>query len=139
MITPAEFSWPVAAGAVAIAAVFIAAFSLVREPQRQVINALLIAGAGATYWSGGLGVWEFPFGALMLFMAYRGLKNYNFIAAGWLLHTAWDIVHHLYGNPIVSLSATSSLGCAICDPLLATWFFFKAPDVFLFFKRKHTA
>ena len=108
---------------------------MVKEPKRQIINALIIAGAGAVYWSGGLGVWEFPFGGLMIFLAYKGLNSYTYIGIGWLCHTAWDIVHHLYANPIVSLSPSSSAGCAVCDAILAIWFFYEAPTVFDFFRK----
>ena len=48
---------------------------------------------------------------------------------GWLLHTGWDMLHHLYGNPIVPFAATSSLGCAICDPVIAMWCFMGAPSI----------
>lgn len=124
---------------VLIALAFISLMSLVKEPIRQKLNALLIAGAGAVYWSGGLGLWEFVFGAVMIFIAYHGLKQYYFIGIGWLLHTGWDILHHLYGNPIVYLSPTSSLGCAICDPILALWFFFGAPTLWTIFKTNTAA
>lgn len=125
-----------ALAAVMIAVVYITAFSLVKEPNRQIINALIIAAAGGVYWSGGLGVWEYPFGPIMLWVAFRGLKDYRFIGIGWLLHTVWDIVHHLYANPIVAFSPSSSAGCAVCDSLLAIWFFFKAPSVLDVFKNK---
>ena len=36
---------------------------------------------------------------------------------GWLLHTAWDILHHLYGNPLLPFSATSSLITLFCSTL----------------------
>lgn len=52
-------------------------------------------------------------------MAYRGLDSWTFIGIGWLLHTAWDIVRHIEGNPIIPFLHTSSLGCAICDPVIA--------------------
>ena len=52
-----EFTLVNALAAIAIALIYIAIFSLVKEPNRQIINALIIAGAGAVYWSGGLGVW----------------------------------------------------------------------------------
>lgn len=119
-----------AVGAVAIAGVFILVFSQVREPYRQKINALIIAGAGAIYWSGGFGVLEFPFALPMFYCAYRGLTDYRFIGIGWLLHTAWDLAHHFYGNPIVPFAPDSSMGCAICDPILALWFFRGAPTLF---------
>ena len=71
--------------------------------------------------SGGFGVWEFVFLAMVTYCAYKGLGSYNFIGAGWLLHTGWDVLHHLYSNPIVPFVPDSSLGCAICDPVIALW------------------
>jgi hypothetical protein len=133
-----EFTFVSALAALAIALTFIAIMSLVKEPDRQKINAILIAGAGAVYWSGGLGIWEFIFGSLMLFVAFKGLKYYYFIGIGWLLHTAWDVLHHLYGNPIVYLEPSSSAGCAVCDPILALWFFYGAPSIFDLFKKQKT-
>ena len=134
-----EFTLFNAIAAVAIAIIYITVFSLVKEPKRQIINALIIAGAGAVYWSGGLGVGEFPFGALMIFLAYKGLNDYKYIGIGWLCHTCWDIVHHLYANPIVSLSPSSSAGCAVCDTVLAVWFFYQAPTIFDFFRKTEGA
>lgn len=125
-----EFTILTAVGAVIIALLYISIFSLVKEPTRQTLNALLIAGAGATYWSGGLGFYEFPLGIAMIFLAYKGLKNYKFLALGWMVHTAYDLLHHFYGNPIVPMSPSSSAGCAICDPILALWLYAGAPNVF---------
>ena len=123
------------AAAPVIAIAIIAGCSLIREPHRRHFSAILVAGAGAAYLSGGFGPWEFVFCALMTYVAFRGLENYRFIAAGWILHTIWDALHHLYGNPIVPFSPTSSLGCAICDPVLAIWYFFGAPSIFRFLRR----
>ncbi|WP_247236124.1 DUF6010 family protein [Telluribacter sp. SYSU D00476] len=131
-----EFTLTNALAAVLIAFAFIALMSLVKEPSRQKINAILIAGAGGVYWSGGLGVWEFMFGTIMLFVAYKGLKHYYFIGIGWLLHTVWDLLHHVYGSPIVYLEPSSSAGCAVCDPILAVWFFFGAPSVWNLFRKQ---
>ena len=113
-----------------VAEAFVAACSLFREPKRHHFSALILAGAGAAYLNGGLGIWEFAFCALLTFLAYRGLKNYRFIAIGWLLHTAWDVAHHLYGTPIVPFVPTSSAGCAICDMGLALWYFLGAPSLY---------
>jgi hypothetical protein len=122
---------------IAVALVFIALMSLVREPMRQKIMVLGIAGAGAVYISGGgMGAWEFAFTAVLSICAYLGFTSYNFIGLGWLLHTGWDIVHHLSGNPIIPFSATSSLGCAICDPVIAIWCFANAPAMFAMPGRK---
>src|SRR4029077_15881625 len=99
----------------AVAGIFILLCALLKEPARRNFSAIMLAGAGAAYLGGGLGVWEFGFCALMTFVAYRGLQDYRFIGAGWVLHTMWDVVHHLYGNPIVPFVPMSSAGCAICD------------------------
>ena len=115
---------------VVVATLFIIATSAFKEPQRRHFNAIMIAGAGAAYLNGGLGVWEFAFTALVTYCAYKGLHAYRFIGLGWLLHTGWDVMHHLYGNPIVPFVPTSSLGCAICDPMIAAWCFAGAPSVY---------
>ena len=132
-ITP-DFGILNAVAAAGIAFVYIAIFSLVKEPNRQKINAVIIAGAGAVYWSGGLGVWEYLFSAVMLFVAFKAIDKYYFVGIGWLLHTFWDTLHHFYGNPIVPFSASSSAGCAVCDTILAIWFFYNAPSIYQFFR-----
>jgi hypothetical protein len=96
--------------------------SLIREPQRRRFNAIMVAGAGAAYLSGGgFGPWEFAFTAVATYCAYRGLESWTFIGIAWLLHTAWDVAHHVSGNPIIPFAEHSSLGCAICDPVIAAW------------------
>ncbi|MEO3808058.1 DUF6010 family protein [Sphaerisporangium sp. B11E5] len=103
---------------------YVALMSLIREPHRRRFNAIMVAGAGAAYLSGGgLGPWEFAFTAVMTYCAYRGLESWTFIGIGWLLHTGWDLLHHLHGNPIIPFAEHSSLGCAICDPVIAAWCF----------------
>lgn len=131
-----EFSSMTVVGAVAIAALYITIFSFVKEPIRQKINALIIAGAGGVYWSSGLGVGEFPLGIIMVTLAYKGLTNYKYLALGWMIHTVYDLLHHFYANPIVPMAPSSSAGCAICDPLLAIWLFYQAPSVFKLFNSK---
>jgi hypothetical protein len=116
---------------VAIGIGFILLCSLIREPARKKFMAILVGGAGAAYLSGGgFGLWEAAFCAVMTVCAYKGLQSYRYIGIGWLLHTAWDILHHLYGNPILPFEAASSLGCAICDPVIAAWCFAGAPSLF---------
>jgi hypothetical protein len=122
--------------AITIGLAYILLVSLFKEPNRQKFNALIIAGAGAAYLNGGLMEWEFVFCTIMTFVAYKGLRSYNWLGAGWLLHTGWDLVHHYYGNPIVPMDSLSSLGCAICDPIIALWFFMGAPSVFDLTKRR---
>jgi hypothetical protein len=41
-----------------------------------------------------------------------------------------DVIHHFYGSPIVPFLVKSSLGCAICDPVIALWCFVGAPSMF---------
>jgi Family of unknown function (DUF6010) len=114
---------------VLVAILFVSACSFFREPNRRNFNAIMIAGAGAAYLNGGFGKWEFVFTAIVTYLAYRGLQSYNLIGIGWLFHTAWDVLHHLYGNPIVPFAPASSMSCAICDPLIALWCFAGAPSV----------
>jgi len=115
---------------IVIALVFIALTSLIREPQRRDFNAILVAGAGAAYLGAGLGIWEFVYTSVATYLAYRGLRSYTFIGIAWLFHSGWDVIHHFYGNPIVPFLVKSSLGCAICDPVIALWCFVGAPSMF---------
>jgi len=124
---------------VIIAVLLILLCSLFKEPNRRTFMALLVAGAGAAYLSGGgFGTWETAFNVPMVIAAYKGVRSYRFSAIGWLLHTGWDILHHLYGNPILPFDPTSSLGCAVCDPVLAIWCFAGAPSLLDVFRRKYT-
>ena len=123
-------------GPVPVAILYIAACSFFREPNRRNFNAIMIAGAGAAYLSGGFGKWEFAFTAIVTCVAYRGLRSYDFIGIGWLFHTGWDVLHHFFGNPIIPFAPTSSLGCAICDPLIAIWCFAGAPSAIDLFRRR---
>ncbi len=102
---------------------YVVLMSLIREPHRRSFNAIMVAGAGAAYLSsgGGFGPWEFAFAAAVTYCAYRGLRSWTFIGIGWLLHTGWDILHHLNGSPLIPFAADSSFGCAICDPVIALW------------------
>ena len=121
------------------AAVFVLVMSLVREPARRQFNAIFVAGAGAAYLNGGLGLWEFPFIAVATAVAYLGLRSHRFIGAAWLLHAAWDVVHHLWGNAIWPWQPLSSFGCAVLDTLLALWFLAGAPSVFALVRRPRAA
>ena len=112
-----------------VALALIGAMSLLREPSRQKFSAIFLAGAGAAYLSGGFGIFEFGFCAVITYLAYRGLENYRAIGFGWVLHTCWDIAHHYYGNPIVPFQPSSSIGCAVCDLGLAAWYFAQAPSI----------
>jgi Family of unknown function (DUF6010) len=122
-------TWLILLSPLLVAAVLIFVVSLFREPGRRKFSAIFLAGAGAAYLSGGLGVAEFVFCALITFLAYRGLDNYRYIAAGWVLHTCWDLVHHYHGNPIIIFDPTSSIGCAVCDLGLAAYYALGAPAI----------
>jgi hypothetical protein len=116
---------------IVIAIVYIVGSSLIKEPIRRNFNAIMIAGAGAAYLSGGaFGMWEFAFTAVVTFCAYKGLQSYRLIGLGWMLHTVWDVAHHIYGAPIIPFLSTSSAGCAITDAVISIWFFANAPSVF---------
>lgn len=113
-----------------IGVLYVLLISLIREPQRRRFNAIMVAGAGAAYLSGGgFGPWEFAFTTVVTYCAYRGLESWTFIGIAWLLHTAWDVAHHVSGNPIIPFAEHSSLGCAICDPVIAAWCLGGGPSV----------
>ncbi len=113
-----------------IGVLYVTLSSLIREPHRRRFNAVVLAGAGAAYISGGgLGVVELAFTAVLTCVAYRGLGSWTWIGVGWLLHTGWDVAHHVQGNPILPFAEHSSLGCAICDPVIALWCLAGGPSV----------
>ncbi len=117
--------------AVLVGVVYVCLNSLIRSDQtRRRFNAVMVGGAGAAYLSGGgLGIWEFVFTGVVTYVAYRGLESWTFIGIGWLLHTAWDVVHHVRGEPIIPFADHSSLGCAVCDPVIAVWCLAGGPAV----------
>jgi hypothetical protein len=109
--------------------VFVVLMSLLREPARRNLNAILVAGAGGVYLSGGFGPWELAYPPVAVLLAYLGLRSHRFIGLAWLAHASWDVVHHLFGNPIWPFMPTSSFGCMIFDGLIAIWFFAGAPPL----------
>jgi hypothetical protein len=123
-------------GPIVVALLYISLCSLLKEPGRRNFNAIVIAGAGAAYLNGGFGVWEFAFTPAVTYCAYQGLRSYRFTGVGRLLHTGWDVMHHLYGTPIIPFVPTSSLGCAVCDPVIAFWCFAGAPSIYGLFRRE---
>jgi hypothetical protein len=108
---------------------FVLVMSLLKEPVRQRLNAILVAGASGVYLSGGLGPWELLYPAAGGAVSYLGLRSHRFIGVAWLMHAGWDAVHHLYGNPIWPFMPTSSFGCLIFDSLIAIWFLAGAPSI----------
>ncbi len=102
---------------------FMLGMSFVKEPIRKGLNAVLVAGSCGVYISGGgFGWWELLYPLVAIPLVYRGLRSYRFIGVGWLMHAAWDLPHHLWGNPIWPFMSTSSFGCIIFDTLIAIWF-----------------
>ena len=110
--------------------IFVLIMSRVPEPARRNLNAIIVAGSCGVYLSGGFRVWELAYPLLVTAIVYKGLQSYRFIAIAWLLHAAWDVVHHLWGNPIWPFMPTSSWGCMIFDTIIAIWFFAGAPSLF---------
>src|SRR5512132_3340805 len=96
-------------GPVIGAVIFVLLMSLVTEPARRDVNAIIVAGVTGVYLSGGgFGVWELLFPVIAMPFAYRGLRAYPFIGIVWLMHSGWDILHHLWGKPIWPFMPTSS-------------------------------
>ena len=111
------------------AVVFVLLLSLVREPTRKTFNAIFVAGASGVYLSGGFGVWELLYPAIATPFAFMGLRYYRFIGIAWLMHSCWDIAHHLWGHPIWPFMPTSSFGCMVFDAVIAVWFLAGAPTI----------
>jgi Family of unknown function (DUF6010) len=111
------------------ACVFVLIMSIVREPTRRTLNAVIVAGASGVYLSGGFGIWEIVYPVVATPVVYRALQSYRYIGVAWLLHAGWDLPHHLWGNPIWPFMRTSSFGCFVFDSLIAVWFLAGAPGV----------
>jgi hypothetical protein len=109
------------------ALVFVALMSLVPEPRRRTLNAVILAGASGVYLSGGFGPWELIYPIIGVSIAFSGLRSYSWIGVGWLIHAGWDIVHHVWGNPIWPFMPSSAFGCMIFDTMIAMWFLAGAP------------
>ncbi|MBV9252399.1 MAG: hypothetical protein JO227_24530 [Acetobacteraceae bacterium] len=107
---------------VVVATIVVALFSRLEEPKRRTLSAILAAGASGVYFNGGFGVFEFLFSGLVLRLAYLGLRDYRYVSGAWFLHTVWDVLHYFYGSPIIPMVPTSSAACAICDLVLAGWY-----------------
>lgn len=116
-------------GPVVGALVFVLLMSFVGEPQRRMFNAIFVAGAGGVYLNGGLGIWELLYPVIATPFAYLGLRSYRSVGTAWLMHSGWDFVHHLWGNPIWPFMPTSSFGCMIFDAIIAVWFLAGAPSL----------
>jgi hypothetical protein len=101
--------------------------SRVPEPTRRAFNAILVAGSCGAYLNGGFGMWELLYPALAIPVIYRRLRSYRFIGLAWLMHAAWDLPHHFWGNPIWPFMPNSSFGCVIFDALIALRFLAGAP------------
>jgi len=117
------------AGPAIAAALFVLAMSFVKEPTRRSFNAIFVAGASGVYLSGGFGVWELLYPAIVTPFVFLGLRSYRWIGVAWLMHACWDVVHHFWGNPIWPFMPGSSFGCAIFDSFIAIWFLLDAPSL----------
>ena len=98
-------------------------------PSRRTFNAIVVAGTCGAYLNGGFGRWELVYPLLAMPVVYAGLRSYRFIGLAWIMHAAWDLAHHLWGNPIWPFMPTSSWGCMIFDSLIALWFLAGAPSL----------
>jgi hypothetical protein len=108
---------------------FVAVMSLVAEPTRRTLNALIAAGASGVYLSGGFGPWELIYPVVGTTIAFRGLRSYRWIGTAWLVHACWDLAHHLWGNPIWPFLPSSAFGCMVFDAMIAVWFLAGSPSL----------
>src|SRR5260221_13576357 len=93
---------------VVIAIIFILLCSLIKEPARKKIMAILIAGAGAAYLSGGgFGLWEMAFCTVLAVFSFKSLRSYTFICIGLLFYSASDILHPTFCKSPLPFALTS--------------------------------
>jgi hypothetical protein len=104
--------------------------SLVAEPARRTLNAIILAGASGVYLSG-FGLCELIYPVIGATLGFRGLRSYPWIGVGWLIHAGCDIAHHLWGHPIWPFMPSSAFGCMVFDSLIAPWFLAGAPAFLL--------
>jgi hypothetical protein len=116
-------------GPVIGALLFVLIMSRVPEPARRNFNAIFVAGTCGAYLNGGFGIWELAYPVLATPVVYAGLRSYRFVGIAWLMHAAWDLAHHLWGNPIWPFMPTSSWGCMIFDAIIRIWFLAGAPTL----------
>jgi hypothetical protein len=88
------------------AGLLVLAMSLVPEPRRRILNAVIVGGASGVYLSGGFGVWELVCPVLITPLVYRALDSHRYIGVAWLLHAVWDLAHHFWGHHSASRAAT---------------------------------
>lgn len=124
-LTPMDIIGPTLGGGF-----FVTIMSFVPHPARRSFNAIFAAGAVGAYIGGAFGVWELLYPILATPVVYLGLRSYRAIGVAWLMHSAWDLLHHLAGHPIWPYSRTSSLGCMVFDSVIALWFLAGAPSIF---------
>lgn len=110
-----------AVGPALAALLFVLGMSRVPEPVRGKIMAVMTAGFATAYIGGSLGAWELLYLAPASYVAYRALDSYYFVAVGWLMHPIWDLIHHFYGAPLWPWMPTSSIGCAVFDPIIGIY------------------
>ncbi len=71
---------------------------------------------------------KLAFTAATTFCAYGGLRSWKWIAVPGSAHMLGHR-HALRGANILPFVPHSSTGCAICDPVIAIWFFAGGPSV----------
>lgn len=116
--------------------IFVFLISIIREPYRQRLMAIMLALAGGVYMNNAYQLMPGIFALVMACFSFLGLNNYKFIGIGWLLHSAYDWVHYSNGFPMINDVPGSAFGCAIFDIGIAIYFFFNAPNLFSIFKSK---
>jgi hypothetical protein len=59
------------------ALLFVAVMSLVGEPTRRTLNAIILAGASGVYLSGGFGLWELIYPIIGTAIGFHALRSYR--------------------------------------------------------------
>src|SRR3989442_11425384 len=77
------------------ALLFVAVMSLLAEPTRPTLNAIILAGASGGYLSGGFGLWEISYPGTGAAGWLRALRAYPWLGVRLLAHAGWDIAPHM--------------------------------------------
>lgn len=102
--------------------------SLAGEPARLRYNGNRPCCRRGCLYDGAFGTREFPAAIAVAFCASRGLRlqkkkrlgDRRAIAADWLLHITWDVLHDVWEPLMVRWIPTSSMECAVTDNPVGT-------------------
>jgi hypothetical protein len=89
---------------------FVLGMSRVPESARRTFNAIFVAGTCGAYPNGGFGKWELINPIWLLRLCTPVSNRIGSSGIAWLMHAAWDLAHHFWGQSDLALYADVLLG-----------------------------